>query len=228
VTITWAPSIDDVATTGYEVLRNDLVIGFTTATSLVDLGVVPDRSYDYRVRARDAAGNWSAQSAALTVTTPALPGSVTFGLGADTTIRSDSPTRNYGSTVSIKVDGSPQRAILLQVDVSGLAGRTVTGAHLLLYCIDPATLGGEFHRVSNPWSESTVTWDTAPAAEPEIVATLGAVTAGFWYSIDLTGAIAAEGTYAFMIVSASANGADYVSREGAPELQPTLVLELAP
>jgi hypothetical protein len=31
-----------------------------------------------------------------------------------------------------------------------------------------------------------------------------------------------------MIISASTNGADYVSREGAPELRPSLLLELSP
>jgi hypothetical protein len=228
VTIAWAAASDDVATTGYEVLRNDAVIAFTAATTFTDLDVLAARTYEYRVRARDAAGNWSAQSAALLVTTPSVPGAVTVMISADTVVRSDSPTRNYGSAVSLKVDGSPPRSTLFQVNVSGLTGRGVISARLFLYCIDPSTVGGEFHRMPTTWSESTVTWGTTPAAEPDIVATLGPVNAGSWYSVDLTGAIVGDGTYAFMIVSPSTNGADYVSREGAPELRPSLLIELTP
>jgi hypothetical protein len=78
------------------------------------------------------------------------------------------------------------------------------------------------------WSESTVTWNATPAADPGVVATLGPVSPGSWYEVDLTGEVVGDGTYAFMIVSLSSNGADYVSREGAPELRPSLLLELAP
>jgi chitodextrinase len=228
VTLTWSAATDDVAVTGYEVLRNGAAIAFSGATGFTDPDVLAAQTYEYRVRARDAAGNWSALSTAFYVTTPSPAGSVTVMISADTLVRADKPTTNYGAAIGVEVDGSPQKAILLQANVSGLNGRGILSARLYLYCIDPSTVGGEVHRMPTTWSESTVTWNTTPAADPGVVATLGPVNSGSWYQLDLTGAIEGDGTYAFMIVSTSSNGADYVSREGAPALRPSLLLELTP
>ncbi len=58
---------------GYDVLRNGTQIGTAVSTSYTDSTVTPATSYQYTVKAFDAAGNTSAPSAALPVTTP--PGS---------------------------------------------------------------------------------------------------------------------------------------------------------
>ncbi len=68
-TLRWNAATDNVGVTGYEVFRGGASIGTTTATSLNVTGLAAATSYSMRVRARDAAGNWSAQSAALNVTT---------------------------------------------------------------------------------------------------------------------------------------------------------------
>jgi hypothetical protein len=91
----------------------------------------------------------------------------------------------------------------------------VTSAKLRLRCVDPATSGGDFHRLlDTSWSETSVNWNNAPAAEPAVVSSLGAVVAGSWYEVDLP-FVAADGTYAVRVTSTSTNGADYSSREGA-------------
>jgi hypothetical protein len=72
VTLTWIPSTDDVGVTGYRVLRNGKRIATIGPTpSYVDMQVSPSTSYRYRVKAFDAAGNVSAASAAVNVTTRA-------------------------------------------------------------------------------------------------------------------------------------------------------------
>jgi glucuronoarabinoxylan endo-1,4-beta-xylanase len=69
-TLRWNASTDNTGVTGYEVFRGGTSIGTTTtATSFNVTGLAPATAYAMRVRARDAAGNWSAQSTALTVTT---------------------------------------------------------------------------------------------------------------------------------------------------------------
>ena len=70
-TLQWRPSTDNVGVTGYEVLRDGVVIGTTTNTSLVVTGLAPSAAYRFTVRARDAAGNWSSASAAVKVKTTA-------------------------------------------------------------------------------------------------------------------------------------------------------------
>jgi hypothetical protein len=72
VTLTWNPSADNVGVTGYRVLRNGKRIATISSTpSYVDMKVSPSTSYRYRVKAFDAAGNVSASSAAVNVTTRA-------------------------------------------------------------------------------------------------------------------------------------------------------------
>jgi hypothetical protein len=71
VQLSWSPSSDNVAVTGYDVLRGGNVIGTATGTSYLDNTVSPSTQYSYTVEALDAAGNISGPSAPATVTTPA-------------------------------------------------------------------------------------------------------------------------------------------------------------
>jgi glucuronoarabinoxylan endo-1,4-beta-xylanase len=68
-TLRWTAATDNVAVTGYEVFRNGASLGTTTGTSFNVSGLAAATTYAMRVRARDAAGNWSAQSAPINVTT---------------------------------------------------------------------------------------------------------------------------------------------------------------
>ncbi|MFG3496487.1 cellulase family glycosylhydrolase [Streptomyces sp. NPDC047928] len=72
-TLTWTASTDDVAVTGYDVYRDGTRVNAApvAGTSYADTGLTPSTAYRYTVRARDAAGNVSAASAALSVTTAA-------------------------------------------------------------------------------------------------------------------------------------------------------------
>ncbi|MBW3573536.1 MAG: right-handed parallel beta-helix repeat-containing protein [Actinobacteria bacterium] len=73
VKLTWDASTDNVKVTGYEVVRDDVLVGSTETPGFDDTTVSPDTTYDYTVRAVDAAGNTSPESAALRVTTPPGP-----------------------------------------------------------------------------------------------------------------------------------------------------------
>jgi chitodextrinase len=68
ITLTWTASTDDTGVTGYNVYRGGALLAGTTATSFVDSSVTPGTTYDYTVKARDAAGNLSAASNTATVT----------------------------------------------------------------------------------------------------------------------------------------------------------------
>ncbi|GGT21821.1 glycoside hydrolase family 6 protein [Streptomyces chromofuscus] len=73
VSLAWTAATDDVGVTGYDVYRDGTRITSTpgTATTFTDTGLSPATAYAYTVRARDAAGNVSAASAGLSVTTDA-------------------------------------------------------------------------------------------------------------------------------------------------------------
>jgi len=68
-TLNWTASTDNIGVTGYEVYRNGTSIATTSGTNYSVTGLTAATTYNFTVRARDAAGNWSAQSAALSVTT---------------------------------------------------------------------------------------------------------------------------------------------------------------
>jgi len=71
VVLTWAPSTDNVGVTGYTVLRDGVSVGTSATTRFTDSGLTSGRAYKYTVRSNDAAGNTSAASASVTVTTVA-------------------------------------------------------------------------------------------------------------------------------------------------------------
>ncbi|CAN5340959.1 hypothetical protein BH11ACT4_BH11ACT4_24540 [soil metagenome] len=71
--LAWTASTDAVGVTAYDVYRNGVVVGTVASPSFTDSGLTASTSYSYTVKARDAAGNVSAASGAVSVTTPAAP-----------------------------------------------------------------------------------------------------------------------------------------------------------
>ncbi|MET9440432.1 glycoside hydrolase family 6 protein [Streptomyces sp. NPDC006610] len=73
VSLSWTASTDDRGVSGYDVYRNGTKVNTTpvSGTTYTDTGLTASTAYSYTVRARDAAGNVSAASAALSVTTEA-------------------------------------------------------------------------------------------------------------------------------------------------------------
>lgn len=69
--ISWTASTDNVGVTGYEVYRNGVKVGTTATTSYTDNGLSASTTYNYTVKAFDAAGNLSLLSAIASITTPA-------------------------------------------------------------------------------------------------------------------------------------------------------------
>lgn len=80
VHVMWEASADDRGVTGYEVLlRGTRVKAVPGEKHMIDVaGLAPATAYSFTVRARDAAGNLSAPSAPVAVTTPA-PGPADHG-----------------------------------------------------------------------------------------------------------------------------------------------------
>jgi len=70
VSLTWTAATDNVGVAGYDVLNSaGAVVGSTTSTSYQVTGLTPNTAYTFSVRARDAAGNQSAASSPVSVTT---------------------------------------------------------------------------------------------------------------------------------------------------------------
>ncbi|MFE5898802.1 cellulase family glycosylhydrolase [Streptomyces sp. NPDC056488] len=128
VSLSWTPSTDNVGVTGYDVYRGTTRVGTSAATSYTDTGLTANTAYAYTVRARDAAGNVSAASTALSVTTQA-------GGGADTTPPSvpGNPRGTGRTTTSVTLawdastDNTGVSAYLVFRDGTQVASVTGTG-----------------------------------------------------------------------------------------------------
>jgi chitodextrinase len=94
VSLAWSAATDNVGVTGYQVLRSGTVVASPTGTTATVTGLSPATSYTFTVVARDAAGNTSAPSNALTVATDPTA-STNLALGRPTA--ESSHTQAYGS-----------------------------------------------------------------------------------------------------------------------------------
>lgn len=81
-TLAWDPATDDSGFVAYVVERDGVPVGSSLSTGYVDLTTAANTTYNYAVRAIDRAGQSSAASAPVAVTTlPTLVAQTAFGLG---------------------------------------------------------------------------------------------------------------------------------------------------
>ncbi len=73
-TISWDASTDNVGVAEYDVLQDGVVVDTVTGTTATITGLSAETTYSFTVIAKDAAGNASAASSALSVTTTAASG----------------------------------------------------------------------------------------------------------------------------------------------------------
>ena len=73
VNLGWSPSVDLVGVAGYKVYRDSVEVGSSTSTSFGDSKVASGATYNYTVKAYDAAGNISSASNAVTAVVPQAP-----------------------------------------------------------------------------------------------------------------------------------------------------------
>jgi chitodextrinase len=106
--LSWSGATDNVAVTGYDVLRNGALIGSTTtATTFAVTGLTASTAYTFNVRAKDAAGNISLDSNSVTVTTltPDTTAPTAPTLSASGTTQTTTNLSWSGATDNVAVTG---------------------------------------------------------------------------------------------------------------------------
>ncbi|MFJ5995238.1 glycoside hydrolase family 6 protein [Streptomyces sp. NPDC092370] len=158
VTLAWTAATDDVGVTGYDVYRDGTRVSAepVTGTTFTDTGLSASTAYGYTVRARDAAGNVSAASAALNVTTEAGGGGPDPAGGLKVTYRNnDTSATDNAIRPGLRIANTGSTA----VDLTGVTARyyfTRDGgsATVNAFC-DHAAVGC-----------GNVTWRVVPLATP--------------------------------------------------------------
>jgi hypothetical protein len=232
VDLAWTAGTDNVAVTGYKITRNGAAL--TTVgkvTTFADTTAAPDTVYTYSVQATDAAGNLSPASDPATATTPPAPTTFTFTPTDDAYVEQISPSTNFGAAARIVTDHSPVDDALMKFTVA-TGGCAITSATLSLTVgttsTDASPKGGDLHTTAGTaWSEGTVTWANAPAANTATIASLGAITTGTTYTLAVTSAVTGDGVVSFRLTSTSTDGARYFSKEASSTQQPKLTVKCA-
>ncbi len=114
INLSWQASSDNTGVTGYKIFRNGTQISVTSLRTFSDTGLTASTAYSYTVSAYDAAGNTSAQSASISVTTSAPDVSSVaqflrdLKVTGDFTVTSTCPdTLNVGQSCQITVTFKP-------------------------------------------------------------------------------------------------------------------------
>ena len=105
---------------------------------------------------------------------------------ADAYVDASNPSTNYGTSLALRVDGSPVVRSYLRFNLAGVSG-TVTNATLRLYANTGLPAGYDVYGVAdNTWGETTIKDSNAPPLAGTKTGSSGAVTAGTWTSVNVT------------------------------------------
>jgi len=217
VELSWSASTDDVAVAGYRIFRDGSPIATAPTPSYADTTVAPDTTSRYSVAAYDAAGNESARSAEVAVTTPASitsPTTMTFAPTDDAYVHSSFRDSNFGTEPTTIYDGDPVRRVLYKFTVANVPSTGVAKAILRVKSENGSVFGGSVRRVTDTdWSEGTVTWADQPAASSTALASFPATVYNSVYEVDVTQAVTGNGEVSLRIDSTKGDGGGYWSKE---------------
>ena len=197
VALTWTASTDNTGGSGlagYDIYRGTTKVGSSTTTSYTDTSLSPSTAYSYTVRAKDVAGNVSAASSALSVTTKAVATdtvapSVPTGLAA-TTVTETSVTLTWAGSTDTGGSGLAGYDVYrgtTKVGTPTTASYTdsgLTAATAYQYTVRARDNAGNVSAASSALSVTTKS--TTPTATCKVVYTANSWNNGFTASVKVT------------------------------------------
>ncbi len=158
-----------------------------------------------------------------TTTSPSGGQIITFLPQMDSYVSASSPTINYGTNTTIRVDGSPDLHGYIRFNVSGLSG-PVTNATLMILANSSNSQGIRALAVAdNTWGETTINYNNAPPLV-SLLASSGGFTTGTWISLNVTSYITGNGTFSLGVNTLSGTATSLASRQSganSPQLAVT-------
>jgi len=104
VALSWLAATDNVAVTGYNIVRGTSTIATTTQRQYTDSGLAASTSYTYYISAFDAAGNTSSSSVGLTINTaePTKTGTTTASSTPKKRLKFKGNVDNFAKLINIR------------------------------------------------------------------------------------------------------------------------------
>ncbi|MFN0282449.1 MAG: DNRLRE domain-containing protein [Kineosporiaceae bacterium] len=226
VDLSWTASRDNVGVHGYGVYRDGALLTQVGGGTLSfrDTTVAPSTLYTYRVDAFDAAGNRSAPSAPVTVTTGGQTGTtLTLNPVGDAYVNASSPDTNYGSSTQLRVDASPTVNSYLRFSVPAV---TVVTAKLRIYANSASSTGIQARSAGGLWAEGTITYTNGPSLGVP-VASSGSFGSAGYVEVDVTSLVTsgAGGDVNLAVTGTGSTAISLASREAVSK--PELVITTA-
>ena len=147
-------------------------------------------------------------------------GPLTVTAAADTYVRSNAATSNFGTQTTIqglKTNGKNGATYqpFVRFTVPALPA-TPTSAKLRLFVTDGSSASGSlFSTGSTAWSETTTNWNNRPATTGAQLAASKSAALGQWLEFDVTSTVTAAGGYGFTLTNHGSDAVAFSSREGA-------------
>ncbi|WP_327431445.1 cellulase family glycosylhydrolase [Streptomyces sp. NBC_01236] len=159
-TLTWTAATDDVGVTGYDIVRvsgsSETKIATSTTNTVTVPGLTADTTYAFAVYAHDAAGNRSARSATVNVTTGSTP--------------------SGSCSVGYRIVGEWPGGFQGEINIGNTGTTAISGWKLAFTFADGQT-------VTNMWggtpTQSGGTVSVTPASYTSTIPAGGSVTVGF-------------------------------------------------
>lgn len=145
---------------------------------------------------------------------------MTVGPTADSYVDSSAASANHGTSVELRVDGSPTVHIYLRFDLHAVGG-SIAKATLRIYANSFSSVGFDVHMTGDAWTEAGLTNSNAPAIGAQ-VGTTGSFGADAWTSVDVTSAVQAGSIVDFALIDRNSTAINLASRESSNS--PKLVL----
>jgi hypothetical protein len=231
-TITSRPA--DVVNTGavsYSFTADEPASTFTCTLDGVTAACTSPQSYtgladgphEFRVAARDGAGNEDESPATDTFTVDTTaPVTTVFGPEADARVEAGAPDSNRGTDTRLRADGSPREESYLRFPVAGISG-PVRSAKLRLFVVDGTVNGPEIYRTTNAWTETGITYNNRPSRSGAFLDDKGSVASNTFVEFDVTPFVTGNGTFSFALVADSGDALRANAREASGN-RPQLVI----
>ena len=201
VSLTWSASSDNVGVTGYDIYNNGSWIASSSSASVNVTGLSPGTAYSFTAKAFDAAGNYSAASNVVNVSTQSGGGSLT-NLSLNKSVTTSSGAGGYavdGNTAETSrwsAEGFPQWLEVDLGDVYSISQTQVVAYQDRAYqfVIESKTsAGGSYTTIVNRSSNTTPGTVSSPITD-----SFGPVNARY-VRITVSGASGYSGSWAALV-----------------------------
>ncbi len=175
--LSWSGATDNVAVTGYDVYKDGVLLGSTASTSYAVTGLTNSTTYVFTVKAKDAAGNASAASNAVSVTTLAPAPDTTAPtaptLSASGTNLTSTNLSWSGATDNVAVTGYDvyqDGVFKTSTSSTTLAVTGLSSSTTYSFYVQAKDAAGNVSVASNTVSVTTLTPDTTAPTAPTVSA----------------------------------------------------------